>query len=154
MRRLLILLAILCLPIAAFGAGSWETSIPRHYEDESVKTLTLEWTADAAAATVPNYSFTTIDKAFVSGWNLFMVVTDPGATAPTDNYDITILDQYSVDVAGGELEDRDTTNTEQVVPSIGSAYGGRTIDGGTVTVTVSNNAVNSASGKIILFFGM
>jgi hypothetical protein len=154
MKRLFcILLFLVIFPIKAMAVGSWATAT---YEDggpSNTRRIILTWTADAAAATVPNYSFTATDLAFCSGYNLYMIVTDPGATAPTDNYDITILDQYAVDVSGGELANRDTANTEQVVPAVGAGVGGRTLDGGAMTVTVSGNAVNSATGRIILFLG-
>jgi len=45
------------------------------------------------------------------------IVTNPGATAPTDNYDITLLDADGIDVAAGSLLDRDTTTSEAVVPA-------------------------------------
>ena len=154
MKRLFyILLFLVIFPLKAMAVGSWATAT---YEDggpSNTRRIILSWTADAAAATVPDYSFTATDLAFCGEYNLYMVVTDPGATAPTADYDITILDQYACDILGGSGADRDTATSEQTVPTIGSAYGGRTLDGGAVTVTVSNNAVNSATGKIILFFG-
>jgi hypothetical protein len=45
------------------------------------------------------------------------IVTDPGATAPTDQYDITLTDEDGYDVAGGSLANRATATTEAVVPS-------------------------------------
>lgn len=45
------------------------------------------------------------------------VVTNPSATAPTDDYDITITDADGVDVMAGALANRDTANSEQVIPS-------------------------------------
>jgi hypothetical protein len=35
-----------------------------------------------------------------------------GAAAPTDNYDVTIVDENGVDVLAGLGADRDTANTE------------------------------------------
>ena len=45
------------------------------------------------------------------------IETNPGSTAPTDNYDITLLDADSVDVAAGALLDRDTSTSEIIVPA-------------------------------------
>ena len=45
------------------------------------------------------------------------VVTNPGGTAPTDNYDLTLVDEDGVDVASGNLADRDQTNSEDWIPS-------------------------------------
>jgi hypothetical protein len=44
-------------------------------------------------------------------------ITDPGATAPTAAYDITILDDDGVDVLIGAGADRSATLTEQVIAS-------------------------------------
>lgn len=46
------------------------------------------------------------------------VVTNPGSTAPTDNWDATITDAEGHDVLQGAGADRDTTNTETAGPSV------------------------------------
>lgn len=45
---------------------------------------------------------------------LIKFVTNPGATAPSDNYDITLVDEDGIDVAEGLLANRDTSNSEEV----------------------------------------
>lgn len=40
------------------------------------------------------------------------VVTRPGAAAPTDNYDVTLVDRWGVDLLGGVCVNRDTANVE------------------------------------------
>ncbi len=47
----------------------------------------------------------------LNGW-LIKCVTNPSATAPTDNYDITLIDADGVDAAEGLLANRDTANSE------------------------------------------
>jgi len=47
---------------------------------------------------------------------VIMVETDPGATAPLDNYDLTITDALGADIMGGALANRDTANTERAYP--------------------------------------
>lgn len=47
---------------------------------------------------------------------LLKFVTNPGAVAPSDNYDITLVDEDGLDVAQGLLANRDTTNSEEVYP--------------------------------------
>ena len=47
--------------------------------------------------------------------NVFLLVTNPDADAPTDDYDIVINDSDGTDVLNGGGADRDTANTEQVV---------------------------------------
>jgi hypothetical protein len=69
---------------------------------------------------------------------------------PTDNYDITITDAHGVDVMGGELNNRDAINSEQALPKIDAVYGGGIINE-TVTLNISNNSVNSATGTVTLY---
>jgi hypothetical protein len=49
-------------------------------------------------------------------------VTNPGATAPTDNYDIVVNDADGVDVAAGVLANRDTANSEQAYEASATAH--------------------------------
>jgi hypothetical protein len=104
--------------------------------------LTFSWTADVSGGSVPATASELSFEAFVC-----LVVTDPGTTAPTDNYDITITDADGVDIMGGQLLNRDTANSEHAVPKIGSAYGCRPFQG-TMTVNIINNSVNSATGEV------
>lgn len=50
------------------------------------------------------------------------IITVPNASTalrPSDNYDITLLDENGLDVAQGLLANRDQTNAEVVVPLVG-----------------------------------
>ena len=76
-------------------------------EREGVIEITLDWTADASAATVPD----TLIKWPIAGI-LCYVTTNPGTVAPQDNYDIVVEDKDGVDVMGGELDNRDTAKSE------------------------------------------
>ncbi len=49
----------------------------------------------------------------LNGW-LIKAVTNPDATAPTANYDITLVDADGIDVAEGLLANRHTANSESV----------------------------------------
>ena len=60
------------------------------------------------------------------------VVTNPGATAPTDNWDLAITDADSYDVLQGVGADRDTTNTETAEPATVSLVFGK------LTLNVTN----------------
>lgn len=108
-----------------------------------ISKITLDWTSDAsgnADLTVNLFGF------------LLKAVTDPGAAAPTDNYDITLV-QNGVDMAGGILADRDTANNEIVY---GLVKNGTDIAPlppflcGDHTFTVAN-AGNAKSGQVILY---
>lgn len=77
------------------------------------RVIAVSWTSDAsgdASVLIPN----------LNGW-LIKAVTDPGAAAPTDNYDITLIDEGGADAAQGLLADRDTTNSESVYTLVSGA---------------------------------
>jgi hypothetical protein len=79
---------------------------------------------------------------------LVKAVTDPGSAAPTDNYDITLM-QYGVDAAASLLIDRDTTNSEQVYPNVtGAAVPLFLVGDHTFTIA---NAGNAKNGTVYLF---
>jgi len=114
----------------------------------------IAWVGSDADGTVPETTFDSTDTVDILGRYCALGVTKPdGTTAPTDNYDIEILDEYGCDIFGGELHDRDTANSEQAVPKIGSAYGTR-LCGGVLTFKLTNNAVHSAKGECVLYFEM
>jgi hypothetical protein len=73
------------------------------------------------------------------------LITNPGATAPTDNYDITLVSALSGhDLLEGNGADRDTANTEQTLVfmerTIGvNVYGDNpAINEGGATFTIAN----------------
>ena len=101
----------------------------------------VAFTADDANGSVPTLAITGYQ-----GWMLYEVRTDPGSTAPTANYDITLIDEFGIDIAGGQLLNRHTSTSERVAlidPPILRAT--------SFTITLANNAVNSATGQICFF---
>lgn len=84
-----------------------------------------------------NGSFVSTAVACNPGY-IVRVVTNPGGTAPTDQYDITLTDADGVDVMGGALANRHTTTSEQAYASVAP------IVAGGFTVNISNTTVNSA----------
>lgn len=110
-----------------------------------ITTVTGTWTADDADGSIPSAS---VD---MNGW-VIKVVTNPGSTAPTDNYDITVGDpnDTSLDALASQLKDRDSANTEQVYPI---ATNGVTpiLLGGTYTIAITGNSVNSATGTYTFY---
>jgi hypothetical protein len=88
---------------------------------------------------------------------LVRVVFVPSAApdAPTDNYDVTLLDGAGVDVLAGRGADLDTATTTHVVPGVSLT------DGTTTSVTPVQvddqlelrvaNAGNGKRGSVILF---
>ena len=79
----------------------------------TVKKIGMSWTCDASGAVSG-----TLTASVYSG-ELRRLVTVPAAagSAPTDNYDVTVLDEDGTDVLMGAGADRDTANTEQVLAS-------------------------------------
>ncbi|MEN6375532.1 MAG: hypothetical protein ABFD75_12260 [Smithella sp.] len=114
----------------------------------NMSTLTLSWVSDDATGAVSATTTTAITDQ-IAGKYIVLVVTDPGATAPTDDYDITITDANGVDVMGGALANRDTANTEQALPLMGTFGGPRPI-ATALTLNVTN-AGNSKIGSVIIY---
>ena len=78
----------------------------------SVKSVKWVWVA-GTGGTVLQACTTT---AFYSGQVLFFVtVPSGGATAPTDNYDCTIIDKNGVDILADAGMNRDTASTESIL---------------------------------------
>lgn len=124
--------------MASSFTQTWE------YPSGEVTTCEISWIAHTDG------SFTTGDLNSSEGL-AFMGITIPdGTTAPTANYDITILDDDGVDIFGGELENRSATLKEQAVPAIGSTFGGRYFSG-VLRLAIANNVVNGAKGKVKLY---
>lgn len=111
-----------------------------------VEKVKIDWVADAADGSVPETS--------ISGLYGYVMkaITNPGATAPTDNYDVELIDpdDATIDALAAALANRDTANSEQVYPTVTGA----TIPiflAGSYTFKLTNNAVNSATGSVILY---
>lgn len=127
-------------------------------ETDAIRKILVDWTSDDTTGAV---SGTT--KKIVG--TLIKGVTDPGATAPTDNYDINITDEEGLDVllpcrtAGnlGDLMNRDTANSEQVYFAVLSndasplATSIQPVVCDKLTVAVTN-AGNSKLGQLILYY--
>lgn len=112
--------------------------------------LSVSWTADGAGA-VADVAIPSDDLA-MGGWFLYAIETNPGATAPTDNYDVTLEDIDALDVLGGAGIDRDTANSEIAMPTLSAMPTMAPIASGGLTLKVANNAVASAVGVIRLYF--
>lgn len=130
---------------SALGAGTITQSDVQIYPN--TRALTFTCTADSDAHTYP----VTGSNVDIDGY-VFLVITNPdGTTAPTDGYDITLTDSDGVDVMGGELADRDETNSEQAVPLIDGVFGSRFVKG-PLTITITGNLVDSAVTVVTVFY--
>jgi len=111
-----------------------------------IKKIIWNWTTDGANgaivdATAAGQANKTVNK--YSGI-ITRLVTDPTDT-PTDNYDVTILDDDGYDVLMGAGLDRDTANTEQKLESVL----GVCVDS-QLRLNIGT-AGNTKSGKVILY---
>lgn len=114
------------------------------YSAGPVHALVLTATADASAATFPTADL----SAYGVHGTLLAIQTNPGAVAPTDDYDITLVDGDGIDRLDGVGLNRDTTSSERatITGAPWVAYGE------TLNLTIANNAVNSAVIVITLYY--
>lgn len=134
----LILLFVVVTALSVWGAGTATvTNTCENPMSGDVCQVTWSWTGD-------NFSQASTP---VTG-SVCMATTNP-AGSPTDNYDIVINDSDGIDIFGGELANRDTTNSEQAVPKVGNGYGCRHVTGALTAVT-TNQSVTTATGTIKL----
>jgi hypothetical protein len=115
----------------------------------TIRSVVCTCTADAAGATFPATALPSIEG------RLLALVTNPGATQPTDNYDITLVDQHGHDVLEGVGANRDTLNTEKVAVVYSGTGTHPVVDeADTLTLTITNNAVNSAVVVVQLYYAL
>lgn len=152
MKKKIVILALLALliPSVLFAAGTVTQRLDGIGRD--MWKLTFTCTGDSSDGSFPATDISATNMAYLEGKYLVKVTTNPGTTAPTDNYDITITDANGVDIMGGTLANRDTSNSEEALPYIGGVAYGPTPIPGTLTLNITNNSVNSAGIVVELIF--
>lgn len=136
-RSVLVLIALLIALTAIVRAAGTVTVAEETFG--SVKKVAFTWTSSAGGAA---------DGTTTAAYNgvIERLVTVPsGSSAPTDNYDITIVDEDGTDVLMGSGQNRDTSATEQV---LASSLGVVANDKLTLHVT---NAGSATSGVVYLY---
>jgi len=135
-------------------AGTITMNIENHrvFGETTTRELIFTCTADSAAATYPATSTgtktnSTHNRTFtehITGWFLQKIIVDPGATAPTVNSDLTITDSHGIDILDGNGTDLiHNTTSKQSYFMIAGVTSLQPILGD-LTVTITNNSVNSA----------
>lgn len=119
------------------------------------RAVTITCTGDASDGSFPATNLATLLASApvpLSG-KLVALQTNPGSTAPTDNYDITLVDADGLDRLQGLGANRDTSNSEAVaiVYSTTSIHP-PVAPGETLTLTLANNLVASAVVVLTLYF--
>lgn len=149
MKRLFSLLVgvlFTLVPVLVMAAGTVVAGHVKNYP-HGIKSIAFTCTGDSSNGSFPSDVDTGRDlKGFI-----FLVVTNPGTTAPTADYDIVLNDGDGIDIMGGELGDRSATVSEQAIPLIDAAFGSRYVFG-RVTPVITNNSVNSAVIVLTIYY--
>lgn len=147
--KLLIAFLIMVAPLSA------QTVTQTYLLSPTGRTATITWSWTAAAdgsVTGANLTVSATNLEKIKGWFLYAMETNPGSTAPTDDYDIVVNDADGLDILGGVGANRDTANTEKVLPMIGGTATPVPIDTTSLVLAITNNAVNAATGTVKLCF--
>lgn len=121
----------------------------QHLQIGNVRKIIATCVADAADATFPATALPAIEG------RLLALATNPGATAPQDNYDITLVDQHGHDVLEGVGANRHTTTTQKVaVVFSGTAVHPVVDESDTLTLTLAGNNVNSAITVVEIYYAL
>jgi hypothetical protein len=118
-----------------------------------IVTVVLTCTASADNASYPATVVNTLEN--ISTWDLrglklYSVKAIPGDTAPTDATDLTITDEYGVDLLGGKGADLIDATSKTWIPAGPSNFALPALITGNITVTITNNLVKSAVTTIVL----
>ncbi len=145
MKRLVKTLVLVSLFVFVCFGGvgqAAQTASVTEYDSVGVFKVRWDWTSNAAGTV----NETTVGKSLKSfHGKIVAMVTIPDTNAPTDNYDISILDNDGHDVLLDGGLNRDTSNTEYVKKAdLGAVNGTR------LRVKVLN-AGDSNQGVIILW---
>jgi len=150
MKKIILVLGLLITLVAGsvYAAGTVTESYG--YIGGNVYSLTLTWISATDGSLTAHTTSTTI-KGFV-----FLATTNPDTTAggdgPSDNYDITVTNSDGIDIFGGSLANRDSTASEYAIPLFTTGVYYTPISTGVLTFTLTNNSVNSAKGKLVLYW--
>lgn len=151
-KGIILIMAVIVLLVGqAWAAGSVTQTLDK-YPNVNMRVLTFSWVGAAAGGAVTPVATTAAITEDIAGWYVYAIETNPGAGPPSIAYDITINDAEGLDIAGGTLADRSATSTQKVTPCLDTAhsiYGGVLIDGA-LTLTITNQIVNSAAGTVKL----
>jgi len=122
-------------------AGSSVTLTQHSVPDPVVGVIVVAAVADDADGSFPTFILPEFEG------RIFAVDSDPGATAPTDNYDVAITNQRGLDVLGAAGANRDTANSERA--AVTSGYVDRT---DTLTLAITGNSVNDATLTLAVLY--
>lgn len=129
-------------------------TLTTHNKIGNIRSLVYTCTADAADASYPATALPKIEG------RITQLSTNPGATPPTNDYDVTLVNQDGYDVLQGLGVNRDGAApggaTTEVVPVVFSGTGTHPCvdEADTLTLTLANNAVNSAVTVVQIYYAL
>jgi hypothetical protein len=129
------------------AVGTVTQNIKKENSETKVSIIEINWVASSSDGSVPSF-----ETYQINGY-LIHAVTIPGTPSPTALYDIALTDENGLAVMGGTMSDRSATAKEVAIPklnSLDSIYGAIYV-AGPLTLAITNNSVNSAAGKILLY---
>lgn len=153
MKRLILsaIVALILMPALVFAVAGTSTTPAVAYNADQLtnyksKVISFTITDKAAGTTVA------IAETDVLGYWLCSMETNPGTTAPQDNYDIVINSAGGADILGGAGANRDQTNTEIAYPTIDSTSGqkGCVPINSALSLVLSGNSVDNATVEVKL----
>lgn len=115
---------------------------------QNMMLIDIKWKGAASGGAVQSR---TIPKNEIAGWFLQCMITVPGATAPTNAYDITLKDSLGLDALIGKGVDRSDTVSEIAFPLVGTLPVLVPIYDDMI-FAIANQSVNSAFGTARLVF--
>ena len=142
-------LMLIASPAFALGGLTVSSGTITSWSDEiigpsGIRLLQISYVTASSGGT-----FTVITDHDINGW-ILKVQTDPGATAPTGDYDIDLDDANGEDIMGGALEDRSATVTESSRGLLNGNY--QPVENyGTITIQVTT-AGNSKTIEILIWY--
>ena len=135
-------LALILLASPVLAASSMTATISK--ASPWLYVMTVTWTAHTDG------SFTSTATPYFDGM-VVMAETNPGSTAPTANYDITLTSSDGVDVFGGSLANRHTSTSERAMPLQNGNYTAVPV-AGALTVGITGNSQSGATGTIKIYY--
>jgi len=141
-----LVLILLAMALPVWAVGTVTQAISQVCDDSGRncnRIIRFTCTGDADGGTYPATAISTYISSQLAGWYLYYLRTNPGTTAPTDNWDFTITDAHGIDVLGGAGANRHTTTSQEIVPLLGSSPFAKPFTD-TWTLNVSGSTVNSA----------
>ena len=112
----------------------------RHFQGSNIVRHSMTWVSDSAGAV-------TVTIPQITG-EILRVVTNPGATAPTDNYDVVLNDEDGLDTLAAGGANRDTLNTEHFTPFVSTTQ--KISVAGDLSLLITN-AGATKGGALILY---